>query len=998
MTPLRPLLRSSLHFVLLAFPLVGAVTLDARAQAPAASSSQIPAANGSLRGQVADPSGAIIPGATVELSTGAKNYTATTGNDGTYAFRAVAPGTYTLNVTVPGFTPYSSSGIVVAAGSSRSVNVPLVIQTEDQQVQVTAESNTIDTTPDSNASALTIKGKDLDALSDDPDQLQNQLTALAGPAAGPNGAQIYIDGFTGGQLPPKSAIREIRVNQNPFSAEYDKLGYGRIEILTKPGTDKLHGSVQASGNTSAFNALNPFANPTPTHPNIPHQPPYHSYRFQGEFGTALGKHASMSFDAFARSRDDQNIVVALLPGTNPDGSGNLFGTNFQQAYDNPNTRIHFSPRFNVQLGASNTLTVRYRYDRRVDSSANFGGITLQSQAVNIHNLENALQISDTQVISPKLVNDTRFQYRRVRNQQLAGNNMPSVNVQGSFSGGGNNTGVVRDSQDAYEFQNYSTATLGAHTVRFGVRLRALRDANYSTSGSNGSFIFPNFASYYAGTPSQYDATIINNPAARATIFDAGLYYQDDWKAKPNLTLSYGLRFESQNRIRDHADWGPRLGLAWGLGRDSKKPPKSVLRAGYGWFYDRFDVPNWFSANNGAPYVVQTIHENGFNQTNFVVKTGLPRTDGTTFLDPRTLPGAQGQSPTLYQIDHKFHAALNMQAAVGIDRQVTKNITANITYLYSRGIHHYLSDNINAPLPGDFNPTTGEITARPLDYNGNIYQFQSGAVFKQHEIVATGNARVKRFSLFGFYVLNFAHADTNGATYFPSHQTNPGLDYGRASWDNRNRFMLLGNFSLPYQLSLAPIFAANSGNPFNVVIGQDINGDNQYNDRPAFAACGSSDAYTNPASSNPSSSRINGRCFSRASLSSASATPVPYNFGTGPTNYSLNLRVSKVFGIGPRVKLGQGAGTGGGGPHGGGGFHGFNGSGGGPGKLDQAAPRKYNIVLVAYGANLFNHQNLATPNGTLTSPLFDTSQGLAGGFFSPPYPGNRAIDLQATFNF
>ena len=109
-----------------------------------------------------------------------------------------------------------------------------------------------------NANAVVLKGKDLDALSDDPDELENQLQALAGPAAGPNGGEIYIDGFTGGQIPPKSSIREIRVNQNPFSAEFDRLGYGRIEILTKPGTDKLHGQIEARGNDSSFNSRNPI--------------------------------------------------------------------------------------------------------------------------------------------------------------------------------------------------------------------------------------------------------------------------------------------------------------------------------------------------------------------------------------------------------------------------------------------------------------------------------------------------------------------------------------------------------------------------------------------------------------------------------------------------------------------------------------------------------------------------------------------------------------------
>ena len=161
-----------------------------------------------------------------------------------------------------------------------STNLALNIAVEQQQVTVTDEGAGLDTSPDNNASSIVIKGKDLDALSDDPDQLQDELNALAGPAAGPNGGQIYIDGFTGGQLPPKSSIREIRINQNPFSAEYDKLGYGRIEILTKPGTDRLHGMFMASGNDSAFNSLNTF---------VTSEPPYYSTFFLGNVSGSLNK-------------------------------------------------------------------------------------------------------------------------------------------------------------------------------------------------------------------------------------------------------------------------------------------------------------------------------------------------------------------------------------------------------------------------------------------------------------------------------------------------------------------------------------------------------------------------------------------------------------------------------------------------------------------------------------------------------------------------------------
>ena len=193
----------------------------------------------------------------------------------------------------------------------------------------------VDTSADNNSSSLVIKGKDLDALSDDPDELQSELTALAGGAAGPNGGQIYIDGFTGGQLPPKSSIREIRINQNPFAAQYDKLGYGRIEILTKPGTDKLHGSFMMSGNDSAFNSLNPF---------VSSEPSYYSTFLMGNAGGSLSKTSSWFGSVFRRDNQTNSIVNAELL----DSSGNPY--NYSVAVANPQTRLDVSPRFDFQLG------------------------------------------------------------------------------------------------------------------------------------------------------------------------------------------------------------------------------------------------------------------------------------------------------------------------------------------------------------------------------------------------------------------------------------------------------------------------------------------------------------------------------------------------------------------------------------------------------------------------------------------------------------------------
>src|ERR1700712_4755238 len=260
---------------------------------------------GIVRGTVQDPDTAIIPGAAVTLLpvTGAP-IPVTSGSDGTY--RVVAPaGTYTMTVSMPGFATLNKTGVKVIAGQTVTVDAKLIVGEQTQIVNVTSDIATVGVDADSNASSTIIKGKDLDALSDDPDELQSELSALAGPAAGPNGGQIYVDGFTGGQLPPKSSIREIRINQNPFSAQYDKLGYGRVEVFTKPGTDKFHGNFQMNGNANFLNTSNPFLGTTP-------QLPYHTLFMLGNFTGPISPKASFSVGGSHRDIEQNTIFEGTL--------------------------------------------------------------------------------------------------------------------------------------------------------------------------------------------------------------------------------------------------------------------------------------------------------------------------------------------------------------------------------------------------------------------------------------------------------------------------------------------------------------------------------------------------------------------------------------------------------------------------------------------------------------------------------------------------------------
>ena len=940
------------------------------------------AQTGTVQGTITDPSGAVIPTATITLSN--KDHfsrsTASRGN-GTYSLDRLEPGRYTISATAQGFAPFAVQNVMVSSGKVVIQNITLKIPVQTQQVTVNDQTLTVDTSAEDNTNSTVIKGKDLDALSDDPDDLQNELTALAGPSAGPNGGQIYIDGFSGGQLPPKSSIREIRVNQNPFSAEYDQLGYGRIQIMTKPGTEKLHGMFMMNGNDSAFNSLNPF---------VASEPPYYSTFLMGNVSGALTKTSSFFVSVFDRNNQSNSIINTPYF----DRATGLSET-YSEALANPQSRLDFSPRFDFQLGAKNTLSARYMFDRQNDTNDGITTFTLPIQAYNMSSTGNTLQINDTQMISAGVVNETHFQYMRNSSNQAAQNNTPTVMVEGAFTSGGNSMGVIRDLQNGYELQNNTIVSKGAHAINFGGRLRFTRDSNYTMSGTNGQYIYTSLAAYQAETPAQYTVTLVNSPAALADYYDVGLYYQDDYKWRPNFTLSYGLRYETQNWIGDHNDWAPRLSFAWAPGTRGNKQGKTVIRGGYGWFYTRFAETN----------ILNAIRQNGVNQQQYVINApGFYEADGNPTPGSPLFTSSSTASPAIYRIAPNLKAALTMEAAVGVERTVGRFATVSATYINSRGVHQFLSDNINAYDPATYSCTSAPpVTCtgtRPLGGNDNIYEYESGGVFNQNQLTVNYSVSAKHVSLFGFYMLNFANADTSGPSYFPSNQTDPGADYGRASFDVRSRFLLGGNLTGPFGVSFSPMMVYNSGSPFNVTIGTD-NGDNQYNQRPAYATAGT----VNPVTT----------AYGTFDLNPAwNQARIPYDLGTGPHQFSMNIRVAKTFGVGPKVTGGSNSGFGfpGGGPPPGGpppGGHGPGGMGGlGPGGLSgnsgrnpfmmgQMVPRRYSLTFAAMGRNIFNNVNLAAPMGVLESPLFGESNALAGGFFASA-ASNRSIDLQVSFSF
>jgi hypothetical protein len=984
-----------LALCLMALSVFAGLTPRPYALAQTAAGSTVSTTLGTLRGQVADPSGAVIPQASLTVTSAAgTSRTATSDASGQYVISGLAPGQYTVTVEATGFSTFTSPSVHIAAGQTQHLNVSLTIQTEQQQVQVTADAQGVSVDPDANVSAVVMTGKDLDALSDDPDELSNELTALAGPSAGPSGGQIYIDGFTGGQLPPKSSIRAIIINQNPFSAQYDKPGYGRVEILTKPGTDKLHGQVFVNSSASAFNTSNPFA---------ANQPPYHTLQYNGNVSGPLGKRASFFFSFDRRNIQDNSIVNANVPYV-PDpatcGPENgvvqeTTGTLCNLAVPYPQTRMDISPRIDYQLTPTQTLTARYSYyrDTRDNSGLGANPFVLPSQAYNRNEVENRIQISDSQVYGAKFVNNTRFQYIHDTSNQAPQLVAPAINVLQNFQGGGSPLGTLHDTQQEFEVQNYASLALAKHYIRFGGRIRHTQDTNYSSANFQGTYTYSNLNAYLAAKPSQFSITN-GTPTQKASVTDLGLYAEDDWKVRPNFTISYGLRFETQNQIANKVNFAPRVALSYGFGTGGK-PPKTVLRAGYGIFYNRFTYDLLLNTNR---YNLDQLGQVQSIQSN---PNGTP---------PGSTTEASPALPTFYRTQPGLNAPAITEAGTGIEHQVNKSVSVSATYLYSRGIHQLLSRNIDAPMADGTRPALGLCPTNPVGAAPgtpcNIYEYDSLAVFKENQVFLNLNVAVGRKLTFtGFYIYSKANSDTGGPGYHPSNQYDIMQDYGRQFFDVRNRVFAFANYSAPYGFRISPFLSASSGAPFNLQLSQDINGDSFFNDRPTFA---SSDS--NPAT-------VDNTKYGNFDVSPTPPTGsqlIPINYGNGPVQFAMNMRVAKSFGVGPRVEEGKGAvaGGGGGGPggggHGGGGGMpgmGLGGTGGGPHGPSARVDRRYSITVSAFAHNIFNVVNLAPPNGTLggppdgttDSPFFGKSNQLANGFFSHG-SAVRDFNFQALFNF
>ncbi len=976
---------------------------------------------GTIKGVLSDDSGAVIPAATVTIKGNGATKAVQTQADGTYTAPGLAPGQYTVNVTFPGFAPVSKA-VNLAAGGTVQVGIQLAVVAEKQQVTVQAEGGpTVSVEADNNATALVLKGEDLASLPDDPDDLSDALQALAGPGAGPNGGSIYIDGFSGGQLPPKESIREVRINQNPFSAEFDRLGFGRIEILTKPGFDRYRGMLGFNDSDAALNSRNPFST---------NKPDFSNRMFFGNFGGPLGKKTSFFLDFNRRQVNDNALVNAVYLDPNT-----LQQQNIQQAVVTPNTRTTLAPRVDYQLSTNNTLTARFEYGW---NSRDNNGISLYrlpppyaDMGYNSLGSQQNLMVTETAILNTHVVNETRFQYSRNYNES-DGNLLPQINVGGAFTAGGNGMGLQYTRNAHYELQNLTTFTHGPHTIRWGMRARREGTINESPQGFGGAFSFDGGIAPVldsnnqpvmdaSGNPvtaqilgiEQYRRTLLfqqmgysaqqiralggmpsqftiqaGNPYGSMVRWDVAPWVLDDWRIRPNFTLSLGMRYEIQTLMNDHGDWAPRLGFAWAPGSPKNGRQKTVVRGGFGIFYDRVS-PSTF---------LQAAELNGTYQLNYTV------TNPSFFPAVPSLSTLSASQNSVYQIDPNLRAAYSMQSAIGVERQLPFNSTLSVTFTDNRALHSMQTIPINTPLPGTFVFGQAGSGIRPYGADaGNLFEYESGGLMKQQIVMANFNTRFTRnLSLQGNYSYNIA----NDLPSTPSDPYNFAADWARSAFERRHRFVLVGSLVAPLGLRISPFVTLQSGAPYDVTLGRDIFGNTLKNARPSLASGPGENIVCPPGFG----------CFDTAP--SLTGAFLPRDYLTSAGMISINMRVGRTFGFGR--SRGQNnamqGGPGGGGP-GGGGYHGGGGGGprgGGGGGGMRMGPggfggfggdtteHRYNVTLSVMVANILNHTNPGGYVGMINSPQFGEPTNVFTGFGGGPGGGttanNRRLEMSMRFNF
>lgn len=985
------------------------------------------AQNSTVRGQVIDELKASIPNAEITLtSADGKQRKATSAVSGEFSIANVPPGVYTLTATYPGFQAVILSELKVPLEKS-PLELVLNVAAIDIVTDVSANTIGVSTNPDENMNATVLTEEFIKSLPDNEDDLREYLNNLVGPSGtsgNGNGADIIVDGFSGGRLPPKESILQIRINQSPYSAEFSNPGFNRVEIITKPGNDRWRGSGGWGFRDNALNARNAFALV---------KPDQMTNRFNFNFGGPIIK-KKMSATLFA----DRNMT---------DGSNNTYARiltgDFFANVPIETVSTNIGVRADYLLNDRNTLNTFYSY--RQSNSVNqefaaagggggFGGFggggggfggggggfggggggatssnLLPERGSDRTSSGHNLRVSETWIINSKMIHETRFQFSRDKSDQTALFQGVAINVLDAFNGGGSTCCPNFTQTTQIEFQDYLTYTSkGAkHTIKGGVQFDRESFEDVSGSNFNGTFTFSSLDQYRLALVDPTNAAAratqftINrgNPNLDYSIFRGSWFVGDDWRIQPRLTVSFGLRHEFQTQLQDKVNFAPRFGIAW----SPFKSGKTTIRAGGGIFFERLrsnSIENAIRFSGGAAL-----------QQSFLVRNAIfaPTTEEAYRLNASQLVASS--SAALRPLDPNLKSPYDINSSLSVEQQLPKGLIASVTYQFTRGINQFRTRNINAPYLDPNNP--GQLIF-PFPNAGQIFQYESSALNTSNQMRFNVNRRMGRAMLFGGYTLSWIRSNGEGS---PANNYNLVSEWGRSSADRRHNVFSGNNFTLPWGMRVGAMIMASSGSPFNITTGLDDNRDGQITDRPLGL-----DGTPIQRNSDLSPSLYGTAQFNRLICppgQTCTGNTGRVNLGDwlkqaypngvraqGPGNFNVSMDISKTFGFGTRNNNnaqnqqggtgGPGGGMGGRGGGPGGGMGGRGGGFGGPGGggpmmmgFGGAESSRYSLTIQLRVTNVFNRVNFGNYSGTLGSAFFGIPSSASAA---------RAMDLNLRFNF
>jgi outer membrane receptor protein involved in Fe transport len=767
------------------------VVLMARA-AGAQTASQV-----TVSGIVQDQTGAVLQGATVELVTTAGAVAQTTSADdaGAFHFDKVSATSYEVRARFEGFTA-AAVRVRVGARPPAPLKVVLRLAGLTQEITVSDRPAQVDTTASNNLDAVTVDQNMLESLPVfDQDVVATVSRFLDSGSIGTGGVTVVVNGMEVNALNVSaSAVQQIKINQDPYSAEYSRPGRGRIEILTKPGSQEYHGDGNIILRDSRFNSRNAFAST---------KPPEQRRIFEGFFGGPVGTGGKTSFmlSANDQAEDQQAVVFAL--GISALGVPEPIRDTLPQ----PNRQALVAGSITHLFGAANTISIRPNYEYESRQNRGVGGTTLATAGTNFTHHEQQITYTQQTILRPSLVNQFQVLVGHEREPTTSASAAQGIVVAGAFTGGGAQGDLLRTETHMQLTENL-TWTAGRHLVQAGFQLPDWsRRGFFDHSNFGGTFYFASLDAYNA-TPRQPYAFIQQRGNGDIVFLEKqiGTYIKDDWQARPGLSLSFGLRYDWQNYFHDDNNFAPRASFAYAPGNNRR----DVIRGGAGIFNDR----------SGPVPIADLLHYQSGRLVRFLVTNpGFPDPFGSA-------ASAASQPPSVVRLGPDAQIPYTVQYSLGIDHQLQKSTTLSVTYIGARGHALFRSRDINAPLPPLYD-------ARPDPAFGAVRQIESNGRQSTDSLQVTMRGKVTRwFNGQMQYTLSRAYNDTNGIAAFPANDYNLAGEWARADFDRRHRFLLLGRISAGTLFDLGVGVTMNSGAPYTETLGLDVYNNGRGRARPA----------------------------------------------------------------------------------------------------------------------------------------------------------------------